>query len=126
MAASEAKAVGHGGVTLLHRACGLSRKAILKGIRELEAGIPLAPGRIRRPGCISSFVVSRGRDSLRGGVVGEDLREGAVVDGAADSKHRVAVALQPPRPGALQPDVTNQIEIRTPAMQADLVSQVLA
>jgi hypothetical protein len=39
MAASEAKAVGHGGVTLLHRACGLSRKAILKGIRELEAGI---------------------------------------------------------------------------------------
>jgi hypothetical protein len=42
MAASEAKAVGHGGVTLLHRACGLSRKAILKGIRELEAGIPCA------------------------------------------------------------------------------------
>jgi len=50
MAASEAKAVGHGGVTLVHRACGLSRKAILKGIRELEAGIPLAPDRIRRPG----------------------------------------------------------------------------
>src|SRR6266849_1891856 len=50
MAASEAKAVGWGGVTLVHRASGLSRKAILKGIRELDAGVPLAPGRIRRPG----------------------------------------------------------------------------
>ena len=60
MAASEAKAVGHGGVTLLHRACGLSRKAILKGIRELEAGIPLAPGRIRRPGCIPHLLSAEG------------------------------------------------------------------
>src|SRR6202049_5319636 len=50
MAASEAKAVGHGGVTLVHRASGLSRKAILKGIREIDAGIPLAPGRVRRQG----------------------------------------------------------------------------
>ena len=50
MAASEAKGLGHGGVTLVSRACGLSRKAITKGIREIEAGTPLAPGRIRRPG----------------------------------------------------------------------------
>jgi Rhodopirellula transposase DDE domain len=50
MAASEARAVGHGGVTLMHRASGLSRKAILKGIREIDDGRPLAPGRIRRPG----------------------------------------------------------------------------
>jgi hypothetical protein len=50
MAASEAKALGHGGVTLVRRACGLSRKAIGKGIREIDAGIALAPGRIRRPG----------------------------------------------------------------------------
>ena len=50
MVASEAKAVGHGGVTLVQRASGLSRRAILKGIREIDAGIPLAPGRIRRPG----------------------------------------------------------------------------
>jgi len=48
-AASEAKAVGHGGVTLVHRACGLSRKAIRKGIQEIEAGVRL-DGRIRRPG----------------------------------------------------------------------------
>jgi hypothetical protein len=48
-AANEAKALGHGGVSLVHRACGLSRKAIHKGIRELEAGVSWA-GRIRRPG----------------------------------------------------------------------------
>ena len=48
-AANEAKALGHGGVSLVHRACGLSRKAIHKGIREIEAGVSWG-GRIRRPG----------------------------------------------------------------------------
>lgn len=48
-AASEAKALGYGGVTVVHRACGLSRKAIRKGIQEIEAGVRLE-GRIRRPG----------------------------------------------------------------------------
>jgi transposase len=50
MAASEASALGYGGVSLVHRACGLSRKAIAKGIREIEEGAALAAGRIRRPG----------------------------------------------------------------------------
>ena len=49
MAASEANALGWGGVTLVSRACGLSRKAILKGIREIESGETLE-GRIRRAG----------------------------------------------------------------------------
>jgi hypothetical protein len=49
MAASEAKSLGYGGVSLVSRACGLSRKAILKGIREIEEGTSLE-GRIRRPG----------------------------------------------------------------------------
>jgi hypothetical protein len=48
-AATEAKVLGYGGVTLVHRACGLSRKAIRKGIREIEARITFE-GRIRRPG----------------------------------------------------------------------------
>ena len=38
MAASEAMAFGYGGVSLVRRACGLSRKAISKGIREIEEG----------------------------------------------------------------------------------------
>ena len=48
-AATEAKALGYGGVSLVHRACGLSRKAIRKGIQEIEAGVT-SGGRIRRPG----------------------------------------------------------------------------
>ena len=50
MAASEAMALGHGGVSLVRRACGLSRKAIGKGIREIEEGLAPTAGRIRRPG----------------------------------------------------------------------------
>ena len=49
MAASEARALGYGGVSRIHRACGLSRKAIAKGMREIAEGTPM-PGRIRRSG----------------------------------------------------------------------------
>ena len=50
LAASEAIALGDGGVSVVQRACGLSRKAIANGIREIEAGTASAPGRIRRLG----------------------------------------------------------------------------
>jgi hypothetical protein len=50
MAASEARALGHGGVSLVSRACGLSRKAITKGQWEIEEGMVPPLGRIRRPG----------------------------------------------------------------------------
>ena len=56
MAASEAMGLGYGGVSLVRRACGLSRKAIAKGIREIEEGSAPAEGRIRQPGA--------GRDQL--------------------------------------------------------------
>jgi hypothetical protein len=49
-AASEAKALGYGGVSLVSRACGLSRKAIAKGICEIQEGSTPGEGRIRRPG----------------------------------------------------------------------------
>jgi hypothetical protein len=48
--ANEALSLGYGGVSLAHRASGLSRKAIAKGIREIRSKTALAPGRIRRPG----------------------------------------------------------------------------
>lgn len=48
--ANEALSMGYGGVALAHRASGLSRKAIAKGIREIRAKTALMPGRIRRPG----------------------------------------------------------------------------
>jgi len=50
MAASEAIGLGYGGVSLVRRACGLSRKAITKGIREIQGGVSPATGRVRRAG----------------------------------------------------------------------------
>jgi hypothetical protein len=50
MAANEARAWGRGGISEVSRACGLSRKAIAKGIREIESGAALSQGRVRQPG----------------------------------------------------------------------------
>jgi len=49
VAASEADSLGYGGVSLVRRACGLSRKAIAKGLCEIQEGRNWE-GRIRRPG----------------------------------------------------------------------------
>ena len=50
MAGNEAIELGYGGVSLVHRACGLSRKAIVKGIGEIQRPDPWLAERIRRPG----------------------------------------------------------------------------
>jgi hypothetical protein len=51
VAASEAIAIGWGGITAVSRATGLARKVIQLGIKELTGTVPSAiPGRIRRPG----------------------------------------------------------------------------
>jgi hypothetical protein len=49
MAASEALSLGYGGISRIRQACGLSRKAIAKGIREIAEGDTMS-GRIRQPG----------------------------------------------------------------------------
>jgi hypothetical protein len=49
MAATEAMSLGYGGVSVVALASGLSRKAVRKGIAELQRGEPLV-GRVRRPG----------------------------------------------------------------------------
>ena len=56
MAASEALALGYGGVSRIRRASGLSRKAIAKGIREITDGSSM-PGRIRRSGAGRKSIV---------------------------------------------------------------------
>lgn len=48
-AASEARQLGYGGVSIVSRACGLSRVTIIKGMHELDES-PLPEGRVRRPG----------------------------------------------------------------------------
>jgi transposase len=51
VAASEALALGWGGIAAVARATGLSRDSIRLGIQELRGTVPsAAPGRIRRPG----------------------------------------------------------------------------
>ncbi len=49
-AATEAMAVGHGGIALVERATGISRATITRGISELQSGTPVPSGRIRQPG----------------------------------------------------------------------------
>jgi hypothetical protein len=49
-AATEAQALGYGGVSLVSRATGVSRRAIAVGLQEIEAGELLPEGRVRRSG----------------------------------------------------------------------------
>ena len=49
-AATEAGALGYGGISLVTRATDISRRAILVGIREIQTGDILPKGRVRRPG----------------------------------------------------------------------------
>jgi Rhodopirellula transposase DDE domain len=58
LAAAEAAQIGYGGVTLVSRACGLSRVTIIKGIGELDAP-PLSAERIRRSGGGRQSLVTR-------------------------------------------------------------------
>lgn len=59
VAANEAIALGYGGVSLVHRACGLSRKAIAKGIREIQDGSCPVGGRIRHEGAGRKKITTR-------------------------------------------------------------------
>ena len=49
-AATEAGSVGYGGISLVARATGMSRRAILVGLREIEDGDVPPAGRVRRAG----------------------------------------------------------------------------
>jgi len=49
-AASEARALGHGGIALVERATGISRSTIQRGLRELEGTSQLTPDRTRKVG----------------------------------------------------------------------------
>jgi hypothetical protein len=49
-AATEANAHGYGGASIVSRATGISRRAILVGQREIKTGTHLIEGRVRRPG----------------------------------------------------------------------------
>jgi hypothetical protein len=85
-AATEAKALGHGGPTLVARATGLSRSTLYLGLRELEHGArrPVAEGHgVRRPG--------GGRKALTGHAPTLVTAPGS--PGGADQPRRPAVSL---------------------------------
>ena len=50
LAATEALAIGWGGVTMVSRATGLSRPVISQGIKELQEGARVGEGRVQRKG----------------------------------------------------------------------------
>src|SRR5947209_3080521 len=50
LAASEAMLIGWGGIATVSRATGLSPKAISQGIKQLQNGVRVSEGRIRRTG----------------------------------------------------------------------------
>ena len=62
VAATEARAIGYGGVSQVSRACGLSRKAIVKGIEEIAVKAILSPGRVRRSGAGRKEITIRDPD----------------------------------------------------------------
>jgi len=49
-AATEARAAGRGGITVVARATRIAYSTIRRGLQELEASTPIQPRRIRRPG----------------------------------------------------------------------------
>src|SRR3972149_582110 len=49
-AATEAREVGRGGISLVCRATGVSYSTIVRGLKELESGDSAPPGRVRRSG----------------------------------------------------------------------------
>ena len=49
-AATEARAAGRGGISLVARATGIGYSTIVRGLKELASGDPAPVGRERRPG----------------------------------------------------------------------------
>jgi transposase len=64
-AASEAKALGWGGITAVVRATGISESTILRGLAEISAGEKIEAGRVRKPGGGRKKAVEKDPEILR-------------------------------------------------------------
>jgi hypothetical protein len=61
-AASEARMIGHGGVSAVAEATGLARRTIYRGLGDLADRVPFGDERIRRQGGGRKSKISRGPD----------------------------------------------------------------
>ena len=64
-AATEAAALGRGGVSRVSRLTGMARSTITRGERELAEGTGITPGRIRRPGAGRKKVVALDPEAMQ-------------------------------------------------------------
>jgi hypothetical protein len=62
--ASEARAIGHGGILLVHQATGISRPTIIKGLKELD-NKNLKPNKIRAEGGGRKKLIDKDPDLLK-------------------------------------------------------------
>jgi len=58
-AAVEARSAGHGGISAVVRATGISESTVLRGLKDLDSGEVLAAGRVRRPGAGEVAILER-------------------------------------------------------------------
>jgi hypothetical protein len=61
-AATEAAAIGWGGIAIVSKATGISRPTIWRGLNDAASGEQLAPGRVRRPGAGRKRAVEKDPD----------------------------------------------------------------
>jgi hypothetical protein len=80
-AAAEAKTAGHGGIAAAHRATGIARSTIGRGLKDLTDPVPLA-GAVRRPGSGRPALTEQGptllenlRQLVEPATMGERARE---------------------------------------------------
>jgi len=65
VAANEAIGLGYGGISKVRLACGLSRKAIAKGIHEIQNGIQPPEGKMRRTGAGRKSITEQDPSMMR-------------------------------------------------------------
>ena len=91
VAASESLAIGFGGTSQVSRQTGVSRRAIIRGIKELDEAPSVQGGRVRRPGGGRKRTVDKDA-SLK-----TDLER--LVDPVTRGDPEVSVALDTPKTG---------------------------
>src|SRR6266446_7018289 len=97
-AATEARAYGYGGVSVVSQITGIARSTIGRGMKELEENVPVEAGRVRKPGggrkakqAEDSTLLSDLKRLVEPATRGDPMR---VLQGTSKSLRHLSVALQ--------------------------------